>query len=307
MTWDATATAATPRRSPRAPASAWYLAEGATHSRLRAVLPAAEPERRRRRRSTVEYLLPAGVAAATKTYSAGAAARAQRLDRLETPHRRRCARPTSPRAIVDRRRRPFSSNGRCTSTPGPAVRRRSRECRHHHARADVVACRRRDRAVLRHVPAHRQPVDAGDRRAGARTCCRRDAPCSAPTTAPRTAASTSGWISGVRRPAPAGRHRRVDGRSSRPTDVPFIVERAMWWPAQLDDWREAHNSPGSLATGATWGLADGEVGGARPPTPTSWWPTRRAFAGRARHAALRGRDEVGAVARDPPGRTAGRT
>ena len=46
-------------------------------------------------------------------------------------------------------------------------------------------------------------------------------------------------------------------------DQPFVAERAMWWPGPAStNWREAHNSPGSLATSATWGLADGMVGGA---------------------------------------------
>lgn len=44
-------------------------------------------------------------------------------------------------------------------------------------------------------------------------------------------------------------------------NVPIIVERAMWWPNGPATWQEAHNSPGSVATGTRWGLAEGEVGG----------------------------------------------
>ena len=45
-------------------------------------------------------------------------------------------------------------------------------------------------------------------------------------------------------------------------DQPFVAERAMWWPGPLSrNWREAHNSPGSLTTSARWGLAEGMVGG----------------------------------------------
>ncbi|MBL8142096.1 MAG: hypothetical protein JNM38_13355 [Acidobacteria bacterium] len=43
--------------------------------------------------------------------------------------------------------------------------------------------------------------------------------------------------------------------------VPIIVERAMWWGASPGNWHEAHNTPGSTATGTTWAMADGEVGG----------------------------------------------
>ncbi len=47
-------------------------------------------------------------------------------------------------------------------------------------------------------------------------------------------------------------------------DQPFVAERAMWWPGpSTRNWREAHNSPGSLTTSTVWGVADGQVGGAR--------------------------------------------
>lgn len=46
-------------------------------------------------------------------------------------------------------------------------------------------------------------------------------------------------------------------------DRPFMAERAMWWPGPTaTDWREAHNSPGSLASSTRWGLAEGAQGGA---------------------------------------------
>ena len=45
-------------------------------------------------------------------------------------------------------------------------------------------------------------------------------------------------------------------------DRPFVAERAMWWPGPSSgNWREAHNSPGSLTTSSRWGLADGLLGG----------------------------------------------
>jgi hypothetical protein len=43
--------------------------------------------------------------------------------------------------------------------------------------------------------------------------------------------------------------------------VPIIVERSMWWPRDLTNWHEAHNSPGSTVTGTSWALAAGEDGG----------------------------------------------
>ncbi|MGE3842762.1 MAG: hypothetical protein AB7I50_14390 [Vicinamibacterales bacterium] len=47
-------------------------------------------------------------------------------------------------------------------------------------------------------------------------------------------------------------------------DVPVIAERSMWWPGPSPaNWAEAHNAAGATETGLTWGLADGEQGGAR--------------------------------------------
>jgi len=45
--------------------------------------------------------------------------------------------------------------------------------------------------------------------------------------------------------------------------VPFLAERAMWWPAlpAAREWQEGHNSAGATRTGEKWGLAEGEEGG----------------------------------------------
>ena len=44
--------------------------------------------------------------------------------------------------------------------------------------------------------------------------------------------------------------------------VPFIAERAMWWPGPTSaSWLEAQNSPGATATDTNWAFAGGEVGG----------------------------------------------
>ena len=44
------------------------------------------------------------------------------------------------------------------------------------------------------------------------------------------------------------------------SDQPVIVERAMWWPGGPPTWQEAHNSPGARETGTKWVLAEGEAG-----------------------------------------------
>jgi hypothetical protein len=48
--------------------------------------------------------------------------------------------------------------------------------------------------------------------------------------------------------------------------VPIVVERAMWFPGPSVSpayWSEAHNSAGATSTATRWALADGEVGGSR--------------------------------------------
>ncbi len=47
------------------------------------------------------------------------------------------------------------------------------------------------------------------------------------------------------------------------SDVPVIVERAMYWPGTFETWYEAHNSFGLTDAGTRWGLAEGRVGGGR--------------------------------------------
>jgi hypothetical protein len=46
-------------------------------------------------------------------------------------------------------------------------------------------------------------------------------------------------------------------------NVPIIVERTMWWIGAAGTWVEGHNAFGTVATGPRWLLAEGEEGGAR--------------------------------------------
>jgi subtilisin-like proprotein convertase family protein len=47
------------------------------------------------------------------------------------------------------------------------------------------------------------------------------------------------------------------------SDVAIVAERAMYWPAFSQGWREAHNSFGVTESALRWGLADGRIGGPR--------------------------------------------
>lgn len=66
------------------------------------------------------------------------------------------------------------------------------------------------------------------------------------------------------------------------SDVPVIVERALWWPNEPASWYEAHNSPGTTATGQTWALGEGEVGGDNGFETYVLLANTSAFAGTAR-------------------------
>jgi hypothetical protein len=44
------------------------------------------------------------------------------------------------------------------------------------------------------------------------------------------------------------------------SDLPIVVERAMWWPR--GNWYEAHDVAGSTESGTKWAVAEGEQGGA---------------------------------------------
>lgn len=41
--------------------------------------------------------------------------------------------------------------------------------------------------------------------------------------------------------------------------VGIIAERAMWWPGDSNTWHEGHGSPGAAETGTTWAMAEGNA------------------------------------------------
>jgi hypothetical protein len=45
------------------------------------------------------------------------------------------------------------------------------------------------------------------------------------------------------------------------SDLPIVVERAMYWPMTPASWNEASNAFGVTETARRWGLAEGRVGG----------------------------------------------
>ena len=45
------------------------------------------------------------------------------------------------------------------------------------------------------------------------------------------------------------------------SDIPILAERAMWWTGTSAQWYEGHNSAGASSTATTWAIAEGEVNG----------------------------------------------
>ena len=64
-------------------------------------------------------------------------------------------------------------------------------------------------------------------------------------------------------PDGSGRHPLADLRAVSVTmtgTLPFLAERAMWWPGPTyATWTEAHNSAGATTTAPRWVAAAGEV------------------------------------------------
>jgi glucose/arabinose dehydrogenase len=68
------------------------------------------------------------------------------------------------------------------------------------------------------------------------------------------------------------------------SDVPIVAERSMYWPK---DWTEAHNSPGATETGVLWATAGGEEGGDFGAQTYVLIANTSSFAGTARVTVLR--------------------
>ena len=72
-------------------------------------------------------------------------------------------------------------------------------------------------------------------------------------------------------------------------NVPIVVERTMWWPGSTltpNYWYESHNSPGATTTATRWLVPGGEVGGAAAAQTYVLIANPGATAGRARIWAL---------------------
>ncbi len=104
------------------------------------------------------------------------------------------------------------------------------------------------------------------------------------------------WVDELEEPAGSGlfpfRHGNTDisVRVTSLNDVGIVVERAMWWPGDASQWREAHNTAGATATSPRWIVAEGEVSNppavapGQPPVDTGAWDTYVLIANTGAHA-----------------------
>ena len=261
MTWDGAATAATPRR-PRRAVDDVVSRRGRDGRALPRCSTCCRTRTRRRRPSTSATCGRAGRAPIVSDYTRAADSA------HDDPGRRRSAGAGGDRRVgVDHRRRGrSSSSARCIWTARPAVRGRPRERRRDRAGDSAGSSpKARPATFFDTVRAARQPVDARAASVdvdyllpdGAVLTKHYNARAEEPPDDLGRRRAFPGWA--LRREPPC--RRRVPSTNG----VPIIVERTMWWPDGRA-WYEAHNSPGSTATGTRWALADGR-GGRRRSTP----------------------------------------
>jgi hypothetical protein len=85
----------------------------------------------------------------------------------------------------------------------------------------------------------------------------------APTSKVLTLAGNSRYTVDIGNPVDAPGVRDTDVSVAVTATLPIVVERAMYWPKNGVRWTDGHNSAGVTSTGATWALAEGELGGSR--------------------------------------------
>ena len=257
MSWDASAYGAHAETAVDGPASAWYLAEGATHSGFSLYYllqnPNATPVQ-----AEVEFLLPGGRTVPRLQRTVAANSRetiyVNGIPGLETTDVSAIVRtPASTPIIVERamyltRGRLFEAGHDSAGVVAPAPRWFLAEGATHSGFAEFILIANPNdteadvevtyllgdgttftitsgsdpRLVL--APKSRQTIEV------------------ATHDARLAAADVSAII------------QETAGRG-------IIVERAMWWPGNWATWYEAHNSAGTTSTGTQWGLAGGTVGG----------------------------------------------
>jgi CSLREA domain-containing protein/uncharacterized repeat protein (TIGR01451 family) len=255
MRWDASGYGSHAETSVAQPLTTWYLAEGATTGGFNLYYLLQNPTTQA---ATVEiqYLRPAPAAPITRTYSVGANARRSIYVNGEDPlldEAEISARITSTNAvpIVVERAMYLNSNGQLFGAGHESA-----------AVADLsTSWFFAEGATGPFFNMFILVANPGD--ADATIEARYLLPSGQVITRTHLARARSRLTIGVHDEAPGLAQAAVSTTLRATNDVPFLAERAMWWPsvALVPQWQEGHNSAGAVRTGEKWGLADGEEGG----------------------------------------------
>jgi Zn-dependent metalloprotease len=254
MSWDAAGYGSHLETALLAPALTWYLAEGATHSGFELFYLLQNPNASQGAEVEVTFLRPGGLGPLVRSYSVGPHSRfniwVDTIDELAATDVSAALRVTNGVPIIVERAMYLSGHGRFFDAG--------------HESAGVTAPATSwflaegatgpffDLFVLLANPSTLP----------ARVRATYLLPSGQTLTREYDVAPQSRFNIWVDREDPALADTAVSTTVDSLNRVPIIVERAMWW-GDGGGWYEAHNSPGATATGTSWGLAEGEVGGTR--------------------------------------------
>jgi hypothetical protein len=251
MSWDSTAYGAHAETSIASPATVWYLAEGATHSNFDLFYllqnpnaSAAEVE--------ITYLLPAPANPLIRTYTVPAASRfnvwVDQIPELENTDVSAVIRTTNSVPIIVERAMYLTAGGEVfragTNSAGITTPAKSWFLAEGATGFffDLFVLIANPNATAANVQAKFLLPDG--------TVLTRSYP-----VGPNSRFNI--WVD-----LEAAELANTAVSTTVTSDLPIIVERAMWWPGEPATWTEASNSAGATATGTRFVVAEGEVGGA---------------------------------------------
>jgi hypothetical protein len=240
-----------------APATTWYLAEGATHGFFDLFYLLQNPSATQTAQVEARFLLPSG-APVVRTYTVPPSTRlnilVDTIPGLEATDVSSVVSSTNGVPIIVERAMYYSRDGQVF--------------RAGHASAGVTApattWRLAEGATGSFFDLFVLIANPSATPADVRMTYLR--PSGAPIHRTRTVAPNSRLTVYVEHEDPALADTPVSTVVESTNGVPIVVERAMWWPTPGDAWQEAHNSFGATQSAIAWGFADGEEG--LPPVNT---------------------------------------
>lgn len=256
MTWDADAYGAHAETGIEAPATTWYLAEGATHSGFQLYYLIQNPNAAAAA-VRVTYLLPAPAPPVVKTYTVNPGSRFTIFVNGEDPRLAATdvsavLTSTNSQPIVVERAMYLDAGGQFFGAghDGAGVT------------APATVWYLAEGATGSFFDMFVLIANPGS--APASITAAYLLPSGAPVLKSYTVPGNSRYTIWVNAEDPRLADTAVSTEIRSTNGVPVIVERAMWWPGPTPaTWFEAHNSAGATRTSTLWALAEGEEGGPR--------------------------------------------